>query len=113
MTTETKPRGKTRAEEWNFNTERAKHVLSAAMTLARMEGYQWITREGVALVAEVSEGTVSNAYGTMLDLKRAVVTEAVRLGDLTIIGQAVASGSPLVEGVDPAVKQRALASLVA
>lgn len=113
MTTETKPRGKTRAEEWNFNQERAQLVLSAAITLARTDGYQWITRDGVAEAAGVSPGTVSNAYGTMLDLKRAVVTEAVRLGDLMIIGQAVASGSPLVEGVDPAVKQRALASLVA
>jgi AcrR family transcriptional regulator len=111
VTIDTKPRGKTRAEEWNFNQERAATVLAAALSLARVEGYQWITREGVAAQAGVSDGTVSNAFGTMRDLKRAVVTEAVRLGDLTIIGQAVASGSPLVDGVDPAVKQRALASL--
>lgn len=102
----------TRAERADaMRTGRQSKVLDAAIVLAQGEGYQWITREGVAALAEVSEATVSNAFGTMRDLKRAVLTEAVKRPILVILAQGLADRHPIALDAPADVRNQALATL--
>lgn len=86
-------------------------VLEAALTLATGHGYQWITREGVAALADVSEATVSNAFGTMRDLKRAVLAEAVKRPIPVIVAQGLADQHQIALDAPADVRQQALATL--
>lgn len=95
----------------NMKTDRDKKVLEAAIVEAREQGYQWITREAVAQRAGVSVGGVNNAFGTMVELKRAVMREAIQRPVLEIVAQGLAEGSPIAKDAPPDVKQQALASL--
>lgn len=86
-------------------------VLDAAIASALSVGYQWITREGVALLADVSEATVSNAFGTMVELKRAVLREAVARPIPVIVAQGLADQHAIALDAPPHVKEQALATL--
>jgi AcrR family transcriptional regulator len=86
-------------------------VLEAAVSVALTHGYQWITREAVAALAEVSEATVSNAFGTMRGLKRAVLTEAVNRPIPVIVAQGLADQHQIALDAPADVRQQALATL--
>jgi AcrR family transcriptional regulator len=102
----------TRAERAAIMREgRQSRVLEAAVASALAVGYQWITREDVAARADVSEATVSNAFGTMRDLKRAVLTEAVRRPILKLIAEGLADRHPIALDAPADVRQQALATL--
>ena len=91
--------------------ERSTNVLEAAVQAALVHGYQWITRDDVAERANVSTATVSNAFGTMPDLKRAVLREAVRRPVLAIVAQGLADRHQIALDAPPHVKEQALATL--
>lgn len=101
-----------RARYGAVNATRNARILAAALELAREDDYQFITRAAVAERAGVAEGTVNTAYGTMRDLKQAVLREAVSLEILPVIAKGLAYGSAITEGIDPELKRRAAASLV-
>lgn len=86
-------------------------VLDAAVAEALRVGYQWITRDDVAKVAGVSNATVSNAFGTMRDLKRAVLREAVARPIPVIVAQGLADQHQIALDAPPLVKEQALATL--
>jgi AcrR family transcriptional regulator len=71
-------------------------ILDAALRLAEADGYQWITREGVAAMAGVSPGTINNVFGTMRGLKRAVLTEAVKRRIIPIVAQGLGDRHAIV-----------------
>lgn len=91
--------------------ERTAKVLGAAVEVALVHGYQWITRDDVAARADVSNATVSNAFGTMPDLKRAVLTEAVRRPILAIVAQGLADRHQIALDAPPHIREQALATL--
>lgn len=99
-----------RAGEKIKRKTRAK-VLRKAMQLAQTEGWQWTTRAMIAQAAGVSVGAVSGAYGSMIELKREVMREAVRLEILPLIAQGLAEQSPIAQSAPASVKQRAIATL--
>lgn len=91
--------------------DRDNRILNAAMDLAKDNGYQWITRDAVAELAGVSPATVSNVFGTMRGLKRAVLREAVKRADVAIILQGLGDRHPIVMDAPESVRQAAVASL--
>lgn len=58
---------------------RREQILSAAMDVALTEGYEKLTRDGVAVKANVASGQVNRIFNTMPQLKRAVMRSTVSM----------------------------------
>lgn len=86
-------------------------ILAAATALAEEHGFQNITRNGVAARAGVANGLINHSFGTMDGLRDELVAEAIKAENLTIIGQALASGHPALQGLPPALKEQAAIAL--
>jgi AcrR family transcriptional regulator len=84
-------------------------ILDTAIELAKVDGYQWITRQAIAEIAKISVGSVNNAYGTMVELKRAVMRAAVERGIVEIVAQGLAEGSSIARNAGPELRERAAA----
>ena len=69
-------------------------LLDAAMTEARKCGYNRVTREQIAARADCAPGLVSFYFGTMRQMKRAIMSEAIRTHNLPIIAQGLADRHP-------------------
>ncbi len=69
--------------------ERTAQILAAALKLAMRAGYTRITREAIAAAAGVSPGLVTHHMGTMEQLRRDVMREAIRAKCLPVIAQGV------------------------
>lgn len=95
-----------------MNELRDAAVFDAALTEARVVGYDRITREAIAWRAGVSTGTVSNV-GTMADIKSEVVEMAVAGGHLDVVAQALANRHPVALAAPEDLRARALASMLA
>lgn len=93
----------------DMRDKRNSTILEAAVKLAEDEGYQWITRDMVARAAGVSVGSVNNAFGRMIELKRAVMAEAVKREIVSIVVQGLADGSAIAANAPLELKQRAAA----
>ena len=83
-----------------------------AMTLATRIGYSNIKRSDIAAAASVAEGLVSLYWGTMTQLKRAVMRRAVAEGNLVIIAQGLAGGDGQARKAPESVRREALDRLV-
>jgi AcrR family transcriptional regulator len=97
----------------NVITGRDRLILDAAVELAKIEGYQWITREAVAERAGVAPATVNNAFGTMRDLKRAVLKEAVEKSIIEIVAQGLADGHAIARAAPEELRKLAAEKLIA
>lgn len=71
---------------------RKDHILNVAVRMAMDHGYTKITRANVAEGAGVSVGLVTRYFGTMCQLKTAIMRRAVKKGLVTIIAQGLANG---------------------
>lgn len=91
---------------------RDQRILDAALELAEENGYQWITRAEVARVAEVSPATINNVYSTMVDLKRAVLAEAVVRENLAIVAQGLADRHEIVMAAPETLRKAAAAAML-
>jgi AcrR family transcriptional regulator len=96
----------------NILKDRDTRILNAAIDLAKSDGFQFLTRDGVAAAAGVAPSSVNNAFGTMRDLKRAVLRHAVATGIVEIVAQGLADKHPIALEASAELKQRA-ASFVA
>lgn len=74
--------------------DRKASVLNAAIEHAKEIGYLQITREGVAQRAGCSSALVSNYWGTMPQLRRAVMRAAITKREFKIILQGLAVDDP-------------------
>lgn len=86
-------------------------IVASAANLARREGYREITRTAVAEEAGVSDGLIYRYFGTMKQLKRAVMRYAIEGEILEIIAQGLAAGDPHAQGAPEELKRAAAASL--
>ncbi len=84
------------------------HILGLAVELARHTGYNHLTRATVAGVAGVSEALVSHYFGSMDELKAAVMAEAVKRGVVEIVAQGLAAGNPAARSASEGLKQAAI-----
>lgn len=92
---------------------RLSQILTAAVRAAAKDGYQRITRETIAKAAGVSEALVTYHLGTMPELRRAVMREAVRLECLAVIAQGLTARDRHALKCPRELQQKALASFSA
>lgn len=71
---------------------RKDQILTVAIEMAKEQGYHKITRDAVAECAGVSMGLVTRYFGTMKQLKTAVMRTAVKQGIPEIVAQGLANG---------------------
>jgi AcrR family transcriptional regulator len=91
--------------------ERRAQIIAAGLALAEDVGYLSVTRDAVASKAGLGAGTVSYYYGSMDELRDAIVSEAVRLEKVEVVARALADKHPAVSRLKPALKQLAKAHL--
>lgn len=87
-------------------------LLDAALTVAAEYGFENLTLSRVAHCAGCSQPLVNHYYGTIDDLKAAVMRAAVRREDHKVLAQGIAAGHPVALEASKALKRRALNSLV-
>lgn len=92
--------------------DRRKSILQAAMTAARTSGYTHITRDQVAELAECASSLVAHHWGTMAQLRRAIMGEAIRTKDLLIIAQGLVEKDPRAMGAPDELKEAARDTLL-
>ena len=92
--------------------DRQASILDAALRMARLHGYQKITRADIALAAECSEALVSSYMGTMVQVRRAVVRAAIKQKDLTVLAQALAAKDSHAQKAPEDLRRAAVAILV-
>lgn len=93
--------------------DRKQQILNAAIIVAAQpNGWAKLTREAVAREAGCADSLLSKYFGTMINFRRSIMREAIRLNDLSVIAQGLAAGDKCAQKVHPDLKFRALNSLV-
>jgi AcrR family transcriptional regulator len=87
--------------------ERKAEVLAAAVALAERVGYTHLIRDQIAVEAKCSTGLVTQYFGTLDCLKRAVVSHAIHTENLLIIAQALAARHPKAQRAPEDLRRRA------
>lgn len=83
-------------------------VLNAACSVALCWGLHKMTRANVAAAAEVANGSVNLAFGTMAALRDEVVRQSIARPILPVLAQAVALGHPLALAAPEDIRRAAL-----
>lgn len=87
-------------------------LLGYALHIAQLHGYTKITRKQLAHTAGVSEGQVSNVFGSMKQLRIAIIQAAIERDNLTIIAQGIAAGDKCTSKLPVTLKRRALEQML-
>jgi AcrR family transcriptional regulator len=87
-------------------------ILKAAMDVAQTAGYSRVTLQEVARQARCTHGLVLYYFSTVAQLRRAVMSEAIRVGDAAIIAQGLAIGDSKAKRAPPELKAAAAAYLM-
>jgi len=86
-------------------------ILDAALRMSRLHGYQKVTRLDIAMAADCSEALVSQYFGTMVQVRRAVIRAAIKQGDLQILAQGLAARDGHAQKAPDELKRAAVATL--
>lgn len=86
-------------------------ILESALELAKRHGFVNLRREEIARFAGVSVGKVTNAFGSMKKLRRAVMRQAIRLELLDIIAEGIVFRDPCALKIPEELKVKALNSI--
>jgi AcrR family transcriptional regulator len=92
--------------------DRRAEVIAAAVRMAAFYGLAKVTRDQIATAAGVSPGLVSQYWGTMQQLRRAIVGEAIRGEHLVVLAQALAAGDKRAQGAPEYLRRAAADSLL-
>jgi len=88
--------------------DRKREILQAALAMSELYGYDHVSRDDVAEKAECSPSLIPHYFGTMANFRRAIVGEAVRTNNLTILAQALIAQDPRVRNLHPTIREAAL-----
>lgn len=83
-------------------------ILIAAIFVAERDGFNNINREEIARKAGVSTGVVSQAFGTMIKLKRTVMRHAIQDENIEIIAAGLGVRDKTAMKAPDELKRRAL-----
>lgn len=86
--------------------ERRQSILAAAVKEARRLGYRNITRDGVATAAGVTFPRVTQLFGDMTGLRRAIMRYALDHDDLTLLAQGLAHRDPIARRANATIKKK-------
>lgn len=94
--------------------ERIAQILAAALTVCSKPNatYSRITREEIAKQAGVPSSLICYHMGTMNDVRRKIMREAIRVECLPVIAQGVAARDRLALKAPEELRIRALKSLM-
>ena len=87
--------------------------MQTALSQAEKIGYNRVTREVVAKHVPCAPSLVSHYWGTVEQLQKSILREAVKSKNLKIIAQGLVSRSPITRRVPMEIKQAALQTLTA
>ena len=91
--------------------ERIAQILRAALDVAEKVGYNRMTRNEIAALAGIRPTLINYHMGTMPDLRRDVMREAVRVGRLPVIAQGLAHHDRHAMKAPEDLRRRALQTL--
>ncbi len=91
---------------------RKAEVLAVALQLAEELGYTNITRDKLALRANISTGLVSRYFGTMAQLRRSIMRAAVAQKNLSVIAQGLTLKDPTALKVTDEIKQQTIQQIL-
>jgi AcrR family transcriptional regulator len=91
--------------------ERREEVLSVALQLAVEVGYTRITRERISSVIGITKQAIQHHIGTVAELRRDVMQEAIARECLPVIAQGMALRDPLTLSAPAELLGRARAAL--
>lgn len=89
-------------------TIRKDQILEAAVTVATDRGFNKLTRESVAGIAECSVALINTYYSTMTKLRRAVMRVAVKREILPVIAYGLVTGNQQALKASPGLRGRAM-----
>lgn len=92
---------------------RKSQILDHALACARKHGYSNVTRKMIADEADISEALVSVYWGTMTQIRRSIMRQAVAVGDAAIVAQGLALRDSYALKAPDTLKAKAAASLSA
>ena len=93
-------------------TVRREQILTAAMTIAERDGFNALTRDGIAEEAGVATGMVNHVFSTMDKLRKAVMRSAVHKELKPIIATGLSSGMLEAREAPEWLKREALETLM-
>lgn len=92
--------------------DRKRQLLGHALLVSREHGYRNITRKQISDHGGVSATLITKYFGTVSNLRRAIMGEALRLGDLEIIAQGLVAKDPRAEKISDELRKKALEKLM-
>lgn len=92
-------------------TDRRAQILTAALKLSAMNGYQRVTRDAVGQAIGIAPSLISHLFGTMPDFRRDIMRAAVRGRNLAVVAQGLAAQDPHARKAPQDLIDQALASL--
>jgi AcrR family transcriptional regulator len=92
--------------------QRKQRILAAAIAEAKQHGYSNVTRDAIAQRADCAAGLVSFYFGTMPQMKRTIMSEAIRTRELRIVAQGIADGHPKAKRAPLELRRAAIATLM-
>jgi AcrR family transcriptional regulator len=87
-------------------------ILDAALFLASQQGYTNLTRGALSTSVKCSPALISKLFGTMPQLRRAIMSAAVARSELRVIAQGLVAGDSKAKRATAAVQREALESLL-
>ena len=106
------PSDKERARDARRSDTRKQEIVEAALRIAEEVGLCGVTRDEVADRAGCSAGLVNHYFGTMSQLQRATIGEAVRVRNLTVLAQGLVMGHPKARNAPEEMRRAAADSIV-
>lgn len=91
--------------------ERREQLLRFAIEWAEEEGYKAIEHKKLATRVGCTGGTVQRFFRTVVQLRNAVLQEALITKNYKIIAQGLAVNDPFLDGISDAIKAKAAAAL--
>lgn len=89
----------------------AARILRAAVRLARAHGFRNYSRDEVAALADVAEGSISYRFGNFAKLQDAVIEWAIKQKDLPLIAQGIVAKHPLIKNIPDELRRAACNAL--
>ena len=87
-------------------------IMGCALKLAAEVGYQNVTRDRIAFLSGTSPALISKYFGTMNQLKRAIMSAAVLHKNLTVLAQGLAAGDAKAKAADAKLKRESVEALL-
>lgn len=91
--------------------DRKKEILAAGIKAATVKGFNKVTLQDVARQAGCVHSLVLYYFGTSKQLRRAIMSEAIRTGDTRLVAQGLAMGDSKAKRAPAELKVAALAYL--